>query len=107
MKNGEIRREEGCLAIDENANHKVILLKCIDLDKVPNSSKRKMKIKKKYQTWSHTKGGAIINKHLNLCLSTEGLKSSSNLRSVECNQDDLYQIWWFQKYTDVNVKVNS
>lgn len=100
---GEIRREEGCLSIDQYANHRVLLDKCINLDKVPRLMRRKAALKKKLQVWSHSKGGQIVNEHLNLCLTTEGLKRSNNLRAVECNQDDLWQIWWFQRYTDTHL----
>nr|XP_027202053.1 probable N-acetylgalactosaminyltransferase 9 [Dermatophagoides pteronyssinus] len=101
MKNGYIRREEGCLTIDEYATHRVLLTKCPG--KHSNKNKRKQMIQKKMQTWLHTKGGQIRNEHFNLCLTTEGLRSSDNLRVVDCNPDDLYQIWWFQKYEDIQL----
>jgi len=103
MNNGELRREEGCLSIEEYAKDKVIMSKCIDLDKVSQSRKRKARLKKRLQIWQHRKGGQIRNEHTNLCLTTESLKSSDNLRAVPCNQNDLYQIWWFHKYTDLDV----
>lgn len=99
MKSGTIRREEGCLMIDEFASHRVLLVKCIT--NVHN--KRKDQHKRKMQMWIHEKGGLIRNKHFNLCLTTEGLKSSDNLRAVDCNANDPSQIWWFQKYTDVDI----
>ncbi|KAH9415089.1 hypothetical protein DERP_006175 [Dermatophagoides pteronyssinus] len=101
MKNGYIRREEGCLTIDEFATHRVLLTKCPG--KYSNKNKRKQMIQKKMQTWLHTKGGQIRNEHFNLCLTTEGLRSSDNLRVVDCNPDDLFQIWWFQKYEDIQL----
>ena len=104
MNNGEIRREEGCLSIEEFANHKVIMIKCIDLSKVSQSKKRKARLKKRLQVWKHLRGGQIMNEKTNLCLSTESLKSSNDLRAVQCNKNDLYQIWWFHKYSDLNVK---
>ncbi|KPM04279.1 polypeptide N-acetylgalactosaminyltransferase 13-like protein [Sarcoptes scabiei] len=91
MKTGQIRREEVCLTINKFASHQVLLEKCYENDS--NS-------KKKLQIWSHEKGGQIMNEHLNLCLTTEGSKSLDDLRIVECNDDDLAQIWWFQKYID-------
>lgn len=103
MKTGYIRREEGCLTIDEYATHRVLLAKCPSKNFNTNNRKRKHFIHKKMQTWIHTKGGQIRNEHFNLCLTTETLKSSDNIRVVECNKDDLYQIWWFQKYTDIQL----
>lgn len=94
------------MAIDDMANHRVILTKCIEVDKTLKMLKKRMFLLRKYQIWTHTKGGQIKNEHTNLCLSTEGLKSSVNIRTVECNPDDLHQIWWFQKYTDLDVDIN-
>lgn len=91
------------LSVDEFANHKVILNKCLELDKSSSAKKKKARQKKLYQTWSHSKGGQIRNEFTNLCLSTEGLQSSDSLRTVECNQDDQFQIFWFQKYNDLRL----
>lgn len=106
MTTGEIRREEGCLTINQYAQHKVVITKCINLAKINRKDRRKYRNKQKFQVWTHTKGGQIVNQVSGMCLTAEGLASSDALRAVECSDNDLFQLWWFQKYTDINVQVD-
>lgn len=103
MDNGQIRREEGCLSIHRTKHHKVILTKCVVLAHYPKKIPIAIKLAHSLQTWKHTKNGLISNQHFDLCLTTKGLGSSSNVRAAACNRDDLNQAWSFQVYTDIRV----
>ena len=81
------------------------MIKCIVLNTISQSKRRKAQIRKKYQLWEHKKGGQIKNVRTQQCLTTSGLNSEESIEIAECDDNDLHQIWWFQKYVDVNVKV--
>ena len=73
--------------------------------------RRKARLRKRLQLWRHTppsnddSGGPIVNEQTGLCLTAEGLSSSEDLRAVECNEEDRYQRWTFQKYTGLKSKL--
>lgn len=98
MDNGQIRREEGCLSLDRIHHHRVILTKCVVLSNYPKKIPIAVKLAHRLQTWQHTKDGKISNENFDLCLTTKGLKSSSNLRAATCDLDDPNQMWSFQIY---------
>lgn len=100
----ELRREEGCLAIENIGpeEHQVVLTRCLDLAKVAERKKRKARLRKKLQLWTHSKNGQVVNDQTGLCLSTDGLSSGENLLAVDCSEDDARQQWVFQKYTNEN-----
>lgn len=98
---GEIRREETCATANVH-NKSVEMAKCTeDVFHVEDFPRRRKRSAKK-QTWRHTKGGQIINEKTKTCISTRNVQSSGDLVMEECNPDDMYQIWWFQTYTDIN-----
>ena len=123
-KNHEIRREEGCLTIssekkdkaDEDENElegshpngkkflDVLLSTCDEPEYVSSSQRASTLSHHKYQQWRHepihpkSSIRLLINKSTGDCLTTEGGKSSSDLKATVCDRKDPRQYWEFQEY---------
>lgn len=54
--------------------------------------------------WTHEKGGQIRNVLTNDCVTSSGVASTGNLKTEPCDPNDIYQLWWFQTYTDIEVQ---
>ncbi|RWS02502.1 polypeptide N-acetylgalactosaminyltransferase 13-like protein [Dinothrombium tinctorium] len=99
-KSGHLRREEACCSATDNKF--VELRTCSDNEEEDANDEEIFQLLES-QLWKHTKGGWIQNKFTKMCLSTRGVKNGESVSLAKCNDSDMYQIWWFQKYTDINV----
>lgn len=104
----EIRRESICLTasstverVDAATNQtykQVIMSDCVPLDSDEH----------KKQVWLHNKASSgsndkqFVNEFSGECLTSEHLKSNTNLVTTVCNNNDPHQYWKFQVYASGN-----
>jgi len=99
--NNELRREEACLVIDQHM--KVITIYCFG-DYLPKLDVlNEATHLQKRRSWLHKEGGQIINVRTNLCLTARGYIPNQNVSVAKCDDNDMYQLWWFQHYNGFKV----
>lgn len=92
--NFELRREENCAEVNyqpQKRQMKVMMIKCHG--------------RRENQEWQHVKGGPLVHVATGKCLDITGSKAGKDVHVAPCHGGHS-QIWWFEKYTDINAQIS-